>query len=408
MPKHILVCSDGTWDGAENTPGACATNVLKLFNSLAGDLTVGTPADPQQERTALANGAPSQIAKYIHGVGDSSNWLDQKLGGYFGTGLVARVLRGYSFVSRNYAVGDSIVLVGFSRGAYTARALAGFITTMGLLDWSGLGLGPNGSDMKGYQLAASAWYRYQQQRRKTDRSPFWLARLEEFMAQMPELASALMLKPKYIANVRIAAVGVWDTVGALGIPELSKGHDTRLDLLRFADTGLSPMVDRGFHAIAADEQRVEFSPTLWDPDPARIAQCFFPGAHSDVGGGYPSGAESMLSDVALSWMVAQLTSCGVSFRVASAITTGAEPGPMHLPWATPPFSLLPNAIRDFPAFNGGKAGISVHPALLERIGKDVAAIATTPAAPTTKAMPYLPLALVNAGYLDLSGIRIRK
>jgi hypothetical protein len=73
-----------------------------------------------------------------------------------GAGLVARVLRGYTFVSCNYVAGDSIVLVGFSRGAYTARALGGFITTVGLLDWRTLGLGPTGADEKAYLVWVSA------------------------------------------------------------------------------------------------------------------------------------------------------------------------------------------------------------------------------------------------------------
>jgi uncharacterized protein (DUF2235 family) len=406
MPKNIVFCSDGTWDGAENSPDTPASNVLKLFNSLAGDLTVGTSVSAEQERTFSEAYTIRQIAKYLHGVGDSGGWLDQKLGGSLGAGLVARVLRGYTFISRNYGAGDSIVIAGFSRGAYTARALAGFITTMGLLDYASLGLDFGGPDAKAYQFAAAAWYQYQQQRRKTEGNPFWLAKLEAFVSGVPELGPALVLTPRYIPNVRIAAVGVWDTVGALGIPELSEDHGTRLDLLRFADTSLSPLVGRGFHAISADEQRVDFSPTLWDPDPARITQCLFPGAHSDVGGGYPEGAESSLSNVSMAWMAMQLNSCGLNFRAMPTAANGSEVGPMHMPWTSADFLARPTAVRQFPVLQGDNVDIVVHPALRNRLGKVVAAIAAT-VPPATRSAPYLPVALLNAGYLDVSGVKIR-
>lgn len=276
MNKNIIFCSDGTWDGPENAPGSYPSNVLKLFNVLAGDLAIGGATDPEQERRFVDGHDTVQIAKYIHGVGDSRNWLNKfVLGGGIGVGLVARLLRGYTFLSRNYAPEDNIFLVGFSRGAYTARALGGFISLMGLLDWKALGLSPDCSDPKGYQFAAAAWYAYQRQHHRADQNPYWLASLESFVSGMPDLAPALVLKPKYLEKIPVAAIGVWETVGALGIPNLSPDHSLRVDLLRFADTKLNSNVGRGFHAIAVDEERLDFSPTLWDPDPQRITQCFF-------------------------------------------------------------------------------------------------------------------------------------
>lgn len=107
--------------------GGRRTNVFKLFLNLAGDLSPDSlrSADEQERIVAGADGKPTQIAKYLHGVGDSKNFLVRVLGGGGGAGLVTRIVRGYTFISRNFEPGDRIFIVGFSRGAYTARALAG-------------------------------------------------------------------------------------------------------------------------------------------------------------------------------------------------------------------------------------------------------------------------------------------
>jgi uncharacterized protein (DUF2235 family) len=140
MSKTIVFCADGTWNGPQEPDSddktAHPTNVFKLFLNLAGKDTAGTYLlENEQERLlSAADGSPQQVSKYLHGVGDSDNPLVQALGGSIGAGLVTRIVRGYTFISRNYAVNDRIYIIGFSRGAYTARALAGLIATKGLLD----------------------------------------------------------------------------------------------------------------------------------------------------------------------------------------------------------------------------------------------------------------------------------
>jgi hypothetical protein len=217
----------------------------------------------------------------------------------------------------------------------------------------------------------------------------------------------ITLQPKYRATKpRIAAIAVWDTVGALGIPQLADGGDERLDLLRFTDTRLSLQVDHGFHAIAVDEERVDFTPTLWDPDPTRIRQCFFPGAHADVGGGYPLD-ESLLSDHSLEWMATQLASLNIQFTKDPPIpAVDGALGPMHRPWTSPGFSLRPHDIRKFPDYAGPRVPIEVDPALQGRIRQRVLSIsATVPV--TSDEAPYLPLSLIRAGYVDISGVKIK-
>jgi uncharacterized protein (DUF2235 family) len=130
MSKVIAFLADGTWNGVgvdkdqDGVPEA--TNVLKLYHNLAGDESIESfTLDNESERVAMDNNRNiSQIAKYLHGVGDSDNPIHKMLGGAFGAGLISRIVRGYTFISRNYEPGDKIIIVGFSRGAYTARARA--------------------------------------------------------------------------------------------------------------------------------------------------------------------------------------------------------------------------------------------------------------------------------------------
>lgn len=406
MPKNIVFCADGTWNGTggpDEIAGTSPTNVLKLFRMLAGDIAPGDEDKPEIEITSPAAGtSPAQYAKYLHGVGDSANILAQMAGGSLGLGLVARVLRGYTYISRSYQPGDSIYIVGFSRGAYTARALGGLIAGMGLLDWSGLGLNPIGSDDNGYKYAASAWYSYLHSRTVASQQGSLLGRIESVFADAPQFVSWLMWRPKFVANVPIAAIGVWETVGALGIPELDQSDTVRLDLLRFTDTTLSKQVAAGFHAVAADERRVDFSPTLWD-DAANVTQRFFAGAHSDVGGGYPLGDESRLSDIALQWMQSQLRAAKVVFKSDAAVATDSTAGPMHAPWLEGTFVRRPSAPRTFPAKSSSQ--IRCDPSIGRRLGQTV--ITINPNAPTLDtAGPYVPLALIQAGYVLAQGLTV--
>jgi uncharacterized protein (DUF2235 family) len=127
MPKNIVFCADGTWNGPneddqDDVPET--TNVWKLFLNIAGDPHNSSVLYANEQEVSLSLGGQCvQVAKYLHGVGDSRNPIIKMLGGVFGWGLIARIVRGYTFISRNYEAGDLIFIVGFSRGSYTARAL---------------------------------------------------------------------------------------------------------------------------------------------------------------------------------------------------------------------------------------------------------------------------------------------
>ena len=154
---------------------------------------------------------------------------------------------------------------------------------------------------------------------------------------------------------------MWDTVGALGIPEFTVQME-RVDSFQFADRKLSPIVRHGLHAIAVDEQRADFTPTLWDAD-ARIIQVLFPGAHGDVGGGYATAAnENGLSDATLRWMMDKVASLGVVFGDPLAWEPKPDArGTAHQPWTNPPWPLLPRGSRHFPA------GLCLARSLLDRL-----------------------------------------
>lgn len=381
MAKNIIFCADGTWNSpSQDEDGDSVTdptNVYKLFLCLDGaDSPDALLTANEQERTLSTNGTTWQIAKYIHGVGDSRNPIRRLMGGAFGAGVISRIVRGYTFISRNYERGANIFIVGFSRGAYTARALGGLIAAQGLL-------APSLTKDKelAYRYGAEAWYRY----RNRTAPKFNLDRLWEVARDLPAFLSAGVLKDAdFVAVDQIAAVAVWDTVGALGIPRFN-GDGERVDAFEFCNRKLSKKVANGFHAVAVDEQRNDFTPTLWDAAD-NVKQVLFPGAHCDVGGGYPmTDNESGLSDGGLKWMMDQLGGVGVLFSKAGpyAINPSAT-GVAHMPWIHSPWN--------YPGVKLGPreflSNLERHPSIAARMGAgDVMP------EPGKSVMPYKPVNL---------------
>jgi uncharacterized protein (DUF2235 family) len=376
MGKNIVFCADGTWNGPGNPDdsgqSSGTTNVLKLFLSLKGTDTPDTiMLGDEQERTYSDATGLRQVAKYLHGVGDSRNPLVRLMGGAFGAGTITRIVRGYTYVSRQYTPGDRIVLVGFSRGAYTARALAGFITAKGLLN-PAVGLD---DQENAYRLGAAAWYAY---RKETNTDPSWLKDFNDIITNLPGFVSGTLPPGSFITNVPIHAVAVWDTVGALGIPKYALSGGERLDTFQFVSKDLGTQVAYGFHAISIDEERRDFTPTLWN-DRDGIEQALFAGAHADVGGGYPwDQDQSGLSDASLAWMRGQLSDPSIGLLMdGPAQPFGADPlGVSHQPWTEAPWNIPdlsgePTAIpRSFPAFAAARS-LGLHESVLARWGQSV-------------------------------------
>ncbi|MSQ72060.1 MAG: DUF2235 domain-containing protein [Betaproteobacteria bacterium] len=372
MSKVLAFLADGTWNGPdqdENEDGlADMTNVLKLFCCLHGAQTLDTVRlqDEQELRAATDGTKPAQVAKYIHGVGDSRNPLMRLLGGVFGAGIIQRIVRGYTFISRNYEPGDRIFLVGFSRGAYTARAVGGLITKVGLLDARKLSLDDK---IDGYRYGVSAWVKYRRVAGKVD------AALDEL-----ELTEAKAIPADaIISDVPIKAIGVWDTVGSLGLP-LYVG-DNRYDLFKFADGKLSTKVARGIHALSIDERRGDFVPTVWE-SASNVTQAGFIGAHADVGGGYH---ERGLSDIALGWMSGELGKAGLQMMPTPIYQI--EPHrlqDMHEPWTEGVFKFGVNKPREFKGIDS----MSLHDTVRLRVAG---------------LTDYRPRSLINSGFMSADG-----
>jgi uncharacterized protein (DUF2235 family) len=256
MSKRIIFCADGTWDDPES-----ATNVFGLFNGI----------------TISSN----QIAYYDTGVGSDGTPLEQSTGGAFGEGIFQKIKDGYTKIAHVYNQDDEIFIFGFSRGAYTARSLAGMIAVCGL---------PTADPTDA--LVADAFQAY---RNKDQRAAF--------QAKYPAI---------YDAKIRM--VGVWDTVGSLGIPAIF--GDVDMAIYGFLDTNLHPDVLNAYQALSIDERRQEFPPTLWTPpSPAvpgqTLEQVWFSGVHCDVGGGNP---DTGLANITLSWMINKAKNLGLQLK----------------------------------------------------------------------------------------------
>jgi hypothetical protein len=362
MAKNIVFCADGTWNGPgeadhddQNSP---ASNVFKLFLALDGidDPNTALLAKEQERTLGAPDGSVLQVAKYLHGVGDSENFLAHLLGGGLGAGLITRIVRGYTFVSRNYEPGDRIYLVGFSRGAYTARALAGLISAKGLLSTAAVDFTDKPA---AYRAGAAVWHEWRRGVLSAKHGP--VARFETIMLDLPRFLDHPP-DPARLVPTPIEAVAVWDTVGALGIPIFNAQH-VAVDVFQFADTALSTNVKNGRHAISIDEERNDFTPTLWDADPGRIIQVLFPGAHGDVGGGYTtSDDESGLSDGALCWLGRELKQLGVRFAARPVIAFQPDAkGAAHRPWLGALWRALPSGARVLPP------GLGLSQSVIDRI-----------------------------------------
>lgn len=313
MTKNIIFCADGTWGNADgklvstDAPVNSLTNVSLLFKWLQG--TDFTSGPSEMERSTGPEDAPIQIAKYVHGVGDGAEFFEKNLDGMFGIGVTARIANGYNYISRHYEEGDRIVLVGFSRGAYTVRALAGLIASEGLL-LPAL-VTENSDAITKNDNAVRAWLRYRKKTNVTTVAGV-VDRIDSLLSfhsffESPELGDEAFVEVK-----EITAVAVWDTVGAMGMPLYDFGGK-KYDLYNFANTTISEKIKHGLHAVAIDEPRMAFTPNLWD-EPAKknnVLQRLFAGAHTDIGGGNP---DHSLSDVPLQWMIEQLRLVGVLFH----------------------------------------------------------------------------------------------
>jgi len=265
--KRIVICADGTWNRPEqDIEKDFPTNVLKVARAI---------------KPVAGAEKTEQVVFYDWGIG---SYYDSKVGGATGRGINKNVQDAYRFLVQNFDPDDELYFFGFSRGAYTVRSLAGLMNNCGIL-------------MREHaNRIHEAFELYKSPVHPDDRKSKSFRR--EFA---------------HPASVRVRFIGVWDTVGALGIPLSFTGFLN--DKHHFHDNKIGPNVDCARHALAIDEKREDFEPTIWKKRPGLdLLQVWFAGVHTDVGGGYIKPGRQALSDIPLEWIVEEAEKKGLVFE----------------------------------------------------------------------------------------------
>lgn len=269
--KRLIICADGTWNIRDQvdkkTKKRHPTNVTKAARAVRPRASDGT----------------DQVVCYHDGVGTAGP-MDRVTGGAFGTGMEENIRNLYRFIVYNYEPNDELYFFGFSRGAFTVRSLAGFMHKVGLID----------KDDDYYVPEIYGCY----ESNKGPGSPEWTKAFHH------------VSNPRPCPPIRF--IGVWDTVGALGAPGLI-GQLFNKGKYQYHDVGLNPTISHAAHALSIDERRKPFAPDIWTRPAGwggTLDQVWFPGVHSNVGGGYaPDG----LANEALHWMVERAERLGLEF-----------------------------------------------------------------------------------------------
>ncbi|MCA1510203.1 DUF2235 domain-containing protein [Bradyrhizobium sp. NBAIM01] len=291
MTKRIILLLDGTWNDSDF--GSYDTNIVRIREAISRTLRtsssaqseIGLKSVPNEKKVeATVTEQKNNIVFYERGVGTGA-FLNRWFGGALGQGLSTNIRRAYKFLSFHYEPGDEIFIFGFSRGAYTARSLVGYLHAAGLLR----------RECCTPELEQTAWSFYRTS--PNDR--------------LPGIWSSLLPHVHDRSQLRIALLGVFDTVGALGIP-FSTFRVANRDKYEFHDVELSAITDVNLHALAIDEHRLPFEAAVWRKSKfknfaTKTEQVWFAGAHADVGGGYVNEdaieRQHALEDITLDWMI---------------------------------------------------------------------------------------------------------
>jgi len=326
--KRIAIFCDGTWNTPDKIDDGlnCQTNVVKMANALAPVSEDGT----------------EQLLYYDTGIGSEGDIIERVYDGATGTGISENILQAYRFLIKNYKSDDKIFLFGFSRGAFTVRSLSGLIRNSGILKLE-------------YMDKMQRAYDIYRSRKATYK---------------PRAVESTLFRKTFAVeeSTKIKFIGVWDTVGALGNPLYLNGILSKKN--QFHNPELSSRIENAYHALAIDEKRKNFKATLWhkqsDSKGQVLEQVWFPGVHSDVGGGYQQN-ESGLSDISLKWMLDKVQSCDLKFNpIEINPDSMAEKHESYKGF----YRLGGRNIRTIAA--NSTTNESLHPSVMERYNKDSA------------------------------------
>lgn len=282
--KNIVICADGTWNRPEkDLERDHPTNVLKVARAVA----------------PVAGDGTEQVVFYDWGLG---SYHDEFAAGAFGKGINKNIQDCYRFIVQNYSLGDRLYFYGFSRGAFTVRSLAGLLNNCGILKQANA------------RMIARAFEIYKDPdiHPDDDFSRNWRNRYS-VKADIDELPAGQRHAYSADGHQKIHFIGVWDTVGALGVPLSVLSFLNREHM--FHDNKIGPNIVTARHALAIDERRDDFQPTVWKQRPGvDIEQVWFAGCHSDIGGGLAPDADgTLLSDIPLKWIIEEAAKTGLTF-----------------------------------------------------------------------------------------------
>jgi uncharacterized protein (DUF2235 family) len=285
VAKTVVICSDGT-----------------------GNSDTGVPSNVRRMYDLMVHEGPDQVATYDNGVGTEPRRTGQSMVGYwrehaaalcFGDGVSQNLLELYTYLVEQYEPGDRVFLFGFSRGAFTVRALAGMVHVCGLLRHENLIQAP-----RAVQLYEGSEARIVEERRRRGLPPHFGPDETDHAAMDPVAAE---FKSRTGRSCAVDFLGLWDTVKAYGwlVPK------------SFPALRHNPSVRVVRHAPALDERRALFKMTGWGDRHPRVEEVWFAGDHSDVGGGHKDG-NSPLADASLRWMLGEATQHDLRLNVDKA------------------------------------------------------------------------------------------
>ena len=255
--KRIALFLDGTWQSKSQN-----SNVYKMYKLCTDD---------------------SIIKYYDGGVGSTKSLWDKFSGGVFGSGVQTNIIEAYDFLKQHHEEGDEIFVYGFSRGAFTARSLVGFLDLVGL---SG----------KHSKLSTKKLFNLYKERNYDVISNLIVWEMTE--------------------HVKVQMIGAFDTVKSIGSPLNIGGINKKW---KFHNSSLCENTKNAFHAIAINERRDNFKPVLWTEknDVQVVAQRYFAGDHCDIGGGHEG--DDMASLASLNWMIKKSIECGLTINKSEEI-----------------------------------------------------------------------------------------
>ncbi|KAF7310874.1 DUF2235 domain-containing protein [Mycena chlorophos] len=317
--KRIIVCCDGTWeDGVTMTNRQSYTNILRLARTMNHEDTRFNPPIPQ-------------IVFYQSGIGSEKDWYSEYVVGITGASLGDKVEEAYAFIAHNYVPGDEIFLFGFSRGAYTARMVAMFIDLIGVLDRT---------DMDHFATIFLAYQKLGKTEAKNNMNDAdEVQKLQSELSYWMSPNAPGKLRTTSPGGFSVKLVGVFETVGSLGLPSELTHHAASRDVFGFNDQRLGQHIQYAYHALALNEPRADFNCCKFEQTPEGAAkgqvlsQCWFSGDHADVGGGYK---HHDLADITLFWMATNIADhLSLDYQYL-----GSLPQPMDPYGAQPPHSPL--------------------------------------------------------------------